>query len=332
MNMITVEHLTVAFPTERGILRAVDDVSLSVEEGELFALSGESGCGKSTLAFAFQNLIPSPGYIERGRIRIRGRDLSQLTPNDLRRLRGAEVAMVFQASMASFNPVLRFRDQIDHMLEAHPEVWRSERDAMKHMERLLEMVQLPAQRVLAAYPHELSGGMKQRFALALSLLLKPPILILDEPTTALDVINQRVVLEILHDLHQELNLTVVFVTHDLGVVAELATRVAVMYAGKLVDLGGVDQVFYDERRHPYVLGLMNAVPSVVGDPRSVRSIPGGVPDLVAYAGGCRFAPRCPIAEEACREEEPALVDGGGGHMVACRVVVPEAIGERRVKA
>lgn len=318
-TLVDIRNATIAFRTPRGVLRAVDNVSLQVREGEVFSLVGESGCGKSTLAFALQNLIPAPGYFESGEIVFSGEDICKFKEERLRRLRGKDIAMVFQASMNSFNPVLRFQRQIDHVLEAHLDVWTDRAEAQSYMKELMKLVRLP-DGVLRAYPHELSGGMKQRMAIAVSLLLKPRLLVLDEPTTALDVLNQRLVLDILRNLHRELNLTVVFVTHDLGVVADIADRVGVMYAGKLVDVGELDQIFYDQRRHPYVSALLGAAPSPFQVGERPRSIPGTVPDLTRPIAGCRFAPRCPVAQAICREVEPVLEGDSSGHEVSCHMM------------
>lgn len=316
-SVIQLSNVSIAFRTRRGILRAVDRVSLDVRRGDIFALVGESGCGKSTLAFSLMNLVPEPGYVEGGSILIEGTDILGLNDRGMRAFRAQRVSMVFQASMNSFNPVLRFHKQIEHILEAHPRSWASHKLAFDYLDEMLMMVHLDPKRVLRSYPHELSGGMKQRMALAISLLLKPSILVLDEPTTALDVLNQRLVLNILRHLHARLGLTVIFVTHDLGVVAEVASRVGVMYAGRLVDVGTLDHVFYDKRRHPYVTALLNAAPSPFDTSVRPRSIPGSVPDLLEPLVGCRFAPRCPLVQEVCRHSEPELIEDAAGHLVSC---------------
>ncbi|MCL6442412.1 MAG: ABC transporter ATP-binding protein [Alicyclobacillus sp.] len=327
---IEARNVTVAFPTPRGIVRAVDNVSVTINEGDVFALVGESGCGKSTLAFAIMNLVPQPGYVESGEIHFNGKNLLRLQAEELRRIRGQDVAMVFQASMNSFNPVLRIRQQIDHILEAHPDVWPSRADGVSYFKQLLQMVRLQPDVVLNAFPHELSGGMKQRMAIAVSLLLKPKLLLLDEPTTALDVLNQRLVLDILRDLHAQLNITVLFVTHDLGVVAEVADKVGVMYAGKMVDIGTVDEVFYDEYRHPYVTALINAAPSPFRLDTKPTAIAGSVPNLIDLPAGCRFASRCPVKQPICLQEEPQLVKNASGHAVSCHVITSMSAVEREV--
>lgn len=317
--LLSIQGLTVAFRTRRGVLRAVDDVSLDVRDGDVIGLVGESGCGKSTLAFSLLGLVPEPGVIERGRIEFSGRELARATEAEWRSIRAEQISMVFQASMNSFNPVIPIEAQVRHVLEAHPHVWKGERAGLGYMQELLRLVGLDPPVVLRAYPHQLSGGMKQRVSIALSLLLKPRLLVLDEPTTALDVLNQRLVLEIIKRLHAELKITVIFVTHDLAIVAEIANRIGVMYAGQLVEIGELDQVFYAPRRHPYVLGLIRAAPSAFSDQRA-QPIPGSVPDLTTLKPGCRFADRCPEAVDTCGREGPAWMDEAPGHWVRCPVV------------
>lgn len=318
--LLHIEALTVGFRTRRGMLRAVEDVSLEIFEGDVVGLVGESGCGKSTLAMAMLGLVPEPGHIESGHIWFGSLDLGHARSSDWRHVRAEKISMVFQASMNSFNPVLPIRTQVDHILEAHPGVWPTVQAGHARMAELLELVHLDPRRVLDAFPHQLSGGMKQRVAIAMSLLLNPGILVLDEPTTALDVINQRLVLDILKDLHRRLKLTVVFVTHDLAIVADLATKIGVMYAGQLVEYGSVEQVFYATRRHPYVLGLIHAAPSAFARERP-QAIPGSVPDLVTLGEGCRFVDRCPMREASCETGSPALVLEAEGHWIRCPIVL-----------
>jgi peptide/nickel transport system ATP-binding protein len=234
--------------------------------------------------------------------------------------------VVFQAAMSSFNPVITIGAQVEHILDAHPDVYPDRQEGRRHFEELLRLVRLRPEQVWRAYESRLSGGMKQRVAIAIALLLNPEVLVLDEPTTALDVLSQRLVIDIIRDLHERLGTTVVFVTHDLAVVAELAERVAVMYAGRLVESGTVEEIFFDERRHPYVQALISAIPSVAADPSGLRSIPGQVPDLSALPPGCRFAPRCALAQPVCREVEPELLVSGTGHAVSCHVM-NEGIGK-----
>jgi peptide/nickel transport system ATP-binding protein len=315
-TLIEVRDLTVGF----GPVRAVENVSLSIGQGKVYSLVGESGCGKSTLAYSLLGLVPPPGRILSGEVRFRGQDLARMSYAELRRMRAQHIAVVFQAAMSAFNPVLTIGAQVEHILEAHPEVYPSRQEGREHFEELLKLVRLRPEQVWPTYESRLSGGMKQRVAIAIALLLKPEVLVLDEPTTALDVLSQRLVIDIIRDLHETLDTTVVFVTHDLAVVAELAQRVAVMYAGRLVESGTVEEIFFDERRHPYVKALISAMPSVTADPESLRSIPGQVPDLNALPPGCRFAPRCALAQPVCSETEPELLVTASGHAVSCHVV------------
>jgi peptide/nickel transport system ATP-binding protein len=317
---VAVDGLTVSF----GDIRAVEAVSLDVADGDIYAVVGESGCGKSTLAYSMLNLIPAPGRITRGEVRIHGRSLAAMGTTELNDLRGPEVGMVFQAAMNSFNPVVTIGRQVDHILEAHPGVFASDQKGRAYFDELLGMVRLPSERIWRSFEHQLSGGMKQRVAIAFAMLLRPTLLVLDEPTTALDVINQRLVLDVLHDLHESLGVTIIFVTHDLAVVAELATRVAVMYAGRLVEAGTVDEIFATGRRHPYVAALVSAIPSVLDQGLRVGPIAGQVPNLADLPPGCRFAPRCRLAQAICHEIDPPLLSDVAGHAVACHVENEEA--------
>jgi len=315
-RLIEVDHLTVSFGKT---LKALDDVSLSIIKGEIFALVGESGCGKSTLAYALLDLVPPPGRVTGGEVRFKGRSYQQMSKRELNRVRAEQVSMVFQGAMNAFNPVITIEAQVDHVLEAHPAVFRDRAEGRAYFEHLLELVRLPPARIRHMFESQLSGGMKQRVAIALALLLKPAVVVMDEPTTALDVLNQRLVIDILYDLHETLGLTIVFVTHDLSVVAELAERVAVLYAGRLVELGTVTEIFSSPRRHPYVVALVDAIPSVLDRGLKVRPVPGQVPNLAKLPPGCRFAPRCQLVEDICRHEEPMIVADEGGHQVACHV-------------
>jgi peptide/nickel transport system ATP-binding protein len=313
--LIEVDNLTVSF----GRLRAVEEVSLSIAEGEVYALVGESGCGKSTLAYSLLNMVPPPGVVSSGEVRYKGRSVTRMSRKQLNEFRAAEVAIVFQAAMNALNPVLTVGRQVEHILSSHPDAFATAGEGREYFERLLELVRLPPRAVWGSYESRLSGGMKQRVAIAIAMLLRPSALVLDEPTTALDVLNQRLVIDILRDLHETLGTTIIFVTHDLGLVAEMAERVAVMYAGRLVEVGTVDEIFYGSRRHPYAKALIEAIPSVVRDEALIKSIPGQVPNLLDLPRGCRFGPRCELARPACAEAEPPLVSDRDGHSVACYV-------------
>lgn len=309
--------LSVEFDLPSGKLRAVDDVSLEVRRGDVYALVGESGCGKSTLASALLNLVPDPGRITAGDVVLQGRSLLKMSSEELRKTRAREAATVFQAAMSSFNPVVTIGRQVGHVLDCHPEVWANRNEGLAYFEHLLELVRLPVNRVKGAFESQLSGGMKQRVAIAFACVLRPSVLILDEPTTALDVINQRLVIDVLQDLRDKLDVTIIFVTHDLSVVAELATTVGVMYAGRMAQIARIDEIFSGVRRHPYVEALLSSVPNVLVAGRNAKTIPGAVPRLDRPPPGCRFAPRCQLAERVCELEDPALIDDGVGNRVAC---------------
>lgn len=315
--VLETRNLSVDFALAKATLRAVDDVSLAVRAGDVYALVGESGCGKSTLAGALVNLVPEPGAIAGGDVLLRGASLRSMTAQELRRVRMAEVAVVFQAAMSGFNPVVTIGAQVEHVLRAHPEAWPDRREGHAYFDHLLDLVRLSPGQVRDRFESQLSGGMKQRVAIAFACVLKPSVLILDEPTTALDVINQRLVIDVLRDLNGRLGVTIVFVTHDLSVVAELATTVGVMYAGRMVQVAPVDAVFYDDRRHPYVRALLASIPSVLEGDRTAASIPGQVPRMDRLPPGCRFEPRCPLAADACRRDDPELLDDGQRNAVAC---------------
>ncbi len=323
---VEVENLSIEFPTARGLIHAVNDAALTVQAGDILAVVGESGCGKSTLAFALLQLIPEPGRIAGGSVRVNGADLNQMDERRLQEFRGEQVSMVFQGAMDSFNPVITFYEAVEHILQSHPRVWARHSEALEYFSELLTAVHLSPRAVLRAYPHQLSGGMKQRMAIAVALLLKPAVLVLDEPTTALDVVNQRLVLDVLKRLHAQRHLTMLFVTHDLGVVAEIATHVAVMYAGRVVQWGDIDSVFYRPEQHPYVTGLLGSAPSIDRSRSEVHPIAGSVEDVFARPMGCPFEPRCPIGRPECRVEVPALLSVDATLRVRCPVVVPSSSG------
>ncbi|MGQ9631652.1 MAG: ABC transporter ATP-binding protein [bacterium] len=319
-SVLSVRNLWVEYRTRRGIVGAVRGVNLDLYAGENLALMGESGCGKTTLGLSLIRLVPSPGRIREGRIIYRKdgqeREILSLSQEALRRFRWKEMAMVFQSALNSFNPVLRIWDQIYDTVRAH-DSHSSKGEVRRRAEDLLRLVQLEPERVMRAYPHELSGGMKQRVLIAISLILGSKIVILDEPTTALDILTQRTIIDLLRKIKKDLGLSMIFISHDLSLGAELADRVATMYAGAIVEMGGVNDIFYHPK-HPYTLGLIKAVPTVTAEFRDVFSIPGSPPDLVNLPEGCKFHPRCEYADRKCMEEEPKLMEVGEGHLSACR--------------
>jgi peptide/nickel transport system ATP-binding protein len=316
--VLSVRDLEVEYRARRGLVKAVNGVSFDLHRGESITLVGESGCGKTTLGLSLVRLLAKQATIREGQILYRrGQttvDVVDLAPEKLRQFRWAECAMVFQGAQNAFNPVLRVWDQIWDTIKAHGAMGKAA--ARQRALELLSMVQLDPQRVIDAYPHELSGGMRQRVLIAMSLLLNPQVLILDEPTTALDVLTQRTVIDVLRRLKEQLGFAMIFITHDLAVAAELADRVATMYAGRIIEIGPVDEIFY-HASHPYSLGLIRAVPTVTGAFMDLVSIEGSPPDLIDPPSGCKFHPRCPYATQRSREEEPALIRIGVNHYVAC---------------
>lgn len=318
--VLSVRDLVVEYGTKPFPVQAVRGVSFDLHAGEAIALIGESGSGKSTLGMAILRLLTKPGYVRSGTVEFHRRDgqmidLLRLRTEELRRFRWQECAMVFQSALNAMNPVLRVWDQMFDTVKAHRSNVRAAEVKARAAE-LLTLVRLDPERVLPAYPHELSGGMRQRVAIAMSLLLDPQLLILDEPTTALDILTQRTIIDVLLDLRQRLGFATIFISHDLAIAAELADRVATMYAGRVIELGAVRDLFY-RPKHPYTVGLLNAVPPITGELIQLKSIPGSPPNLVALPQGCTFHPRCPYMTEECKTVDPELLPVGRGHTAAC---------------
>jgi peptide/nickel transport system ATP-binding protein len=320
--LLELEDLVVEYVVEGRRVRAVDHLSLTLDAGEIVGLAGESGCGKSTTANAILQILRAPAQVTSGRILFRGRNLVGLRERELRRYRWRSVSMVFQSAMSALNPVLRIGDQFVDMMQAHERIRR--RDALGRAGSLLELVGIERARV-RSYPHELSGGMRQRVIIAMALALGPELVIMDEPTTALDVVVQREILQEIQDLQAELGFAVLFITHDLSLLLEVAQRIAIMYAGEIVELAGAAQLF-ERPRHPYTIGLLSSFPPVTGPARRVTGIPGTPPDLANPPSGCRFHPRCPrcpaedeTAYERQRGERPLLKPVDAGHLVACHL-------------
>ena len=314
--LLEVRGLVTAFRTRAGVLRAVDGVSFSIAAGETLALVGESGCGKSVTAFSLMRLVADPpGRIAAGEVLFEGRDLLKLPDAQLRAVRGDRMAMIFQEPMTSLNPVMTVGDQIVEAIRQHRPV--SRREALARAVALLEEVRIPdAGRRAADYPHRLSGGMRQRVMIAMALACEPRLLIADEPTTALDVTIQAQVLDLIDALKARSGLAVLLITHDLGVVAQHAQRVAVMYAGRIVEEAQTDALFAAPA-HPYTEGLLASIPRPGTRAERLREIPGMVPSLAEMPAGCAFAPRCERAQARCRTERPALEPRAGGGRVAC---------------
>ena len=316
MALLDVRGLRTTFHTDEGELAAVDGVSFSVEAGRTLAIVGESGCGKSVTALSIMGLVPQPpGRIAAGSICFEGRELLGLPVQAMQDLRGNGMAMIFQEPMSSLNPAFTVGDQIIEGLLRHRPITRIE--AAQQVLAMLEKVRIPApaQR-LHEYPHKLSGGMRQRVMIAMALANAPRLLIADEPTTALDVTIQAQILELMHQLQSETGTAVVLITHDLGVVAEVADEVVVMYAGRVVEQAPVQQLF-EQPQHPYTVGLLGSIPRLHGEPRRLASIEGQVPSPLRWPVGCRFAQRCPFADAQCHSHSPSLQDVGGGHLSAC---------------
>jgi peptide/nickel transport system ATP-binding protein len=316
--VLEVSGLTTVFHTRTGTVRAVQDVSFSVEPGETLAIVGESGCGKSMTALSMMRLIPTPpGEIVAGSVKVAGTDLLKLDDKAMRRARGREIAMIFQEPMTALNPLMTVGRQIAEMVTLHENA--SRHAAMERAIGMLDQVRIPEPRRRAAeYPHQLSGGMRQRAMIAMALACKPKVLIADEPTTALDVTIQAQVLDLIGDLRRELGTAVVLITHDLGVVAETADRTIVMYAGRKVEEGTTRDLFRSPK-HPYLQGLMESIPRFGDTGERLREIHGIVPPLFALPPGCAFAPRCTSAVARCKVDVPPFETKQPGHAAACWV-------------
>ena len=314
--LLEVRDLCTHFFTDDGVVRAVDGVSYRLSAGETLAVVGESGSGKSVTSLSILRLVPSPpGRIVGGSIRFRGRDLLSLPESEMRAIRGREISMIFQEPMTSLNPVHTCGDQIAEVVRLHEKLGKAE--ARARAIAMLRLVGIPSPETrVDEYPHQMSGGMRQRIMIAMALVCRPAVLIADEPTTALDVTIQAQILDLLQRLRSEFGMAVLLITHDLGVVAETADRVAVMYAGQVVEQGDVRTVFR-ATRHPYTAGLLASLPRLGGQAGRLRVIPGTVPDPAAFPSGCRFHPRCPIALERCRREVPELRAFTSDHEVRC---------------
>jgi len=313
-TLLEVEGLNVAYLTLSGPVYAVRDASLRVEEGEWVSIVGESGCGKSTLVYAINRLIPPPGRIVSGSILYRGRDLVRLSEEEMRRVRGPEIGMIFQDPMTSLDPLRTIGDQIAEPLLEHG-MASSKKEALERAAEALVEVGIPGDRV-HYYPHQLSGGQRQRALIAAAVALRPKLLIADEPTTALDVVVQDKIMDLLARLKEKYGMSIIFITHDIALAAERSTRIIVMYAGRIVEDGPVDEVI-DDPKHPYTRGLIEATPDLWGEKR-LRSIPGHPPDLRRPPPGCPFHPRCSEAMPVCRERVPAMVRLGR-RRVACHL-------------
>ena len=317
-NVVEFRRVSIDYPLKKFTLRAVNDVSLELKRGKITALVGESGSGKTTLASSLIDCISEPGRVAAGEISFFGRDggeirVDKLNEKQLRRFRWEKTSMVFQAAQSALNPVMTVRQQFFETLTEHG-FGKNKEEMEAYCRKFLDYVKLDPERVLDSFPHELSGGMKQRVMIAFSLLLDPEVIVLDEPTTALDVITQSCIFQLLKQINRELGVTMLLMTHDISVVAKFADYVGVMYGGRLMEYGTVRDIFH-KRRHPYAEGLINATPSLVGDMDKLSPIDGQPPDLLNLPSGCVFAPRCPYAKDICLTAEPpvtVLEDGSTG--------------------
>jgi len=315
-DLLSIEGLRTVFRTGSGEVAAVDGVSLGVAKGRTLGIVGESGCGKSVLSLSIMRLVPNPGRVAAGRVMFEGRDLLSLPMADMRQIRGARIAMIFQEPMTSLNPVFTVGDQITEAMRAHDRSSSSAALKAKAIEAL-GRVRIPAPaRRFDEYPHQMSGGMRQRVMIAMALACDPELLIADEPTTALDVTVQAQILDLLRELQAQTGMAIILITHDLGIVAEMANEVAVMYAGKVVERASGSAIF-DDPQHPYTLGLLGSIPKLEETRERLLAIEGAVPAPFALPTGCRFNPRCVFALPRCTEIDPELQEVSASHFAAC---------------
>jgi len=313
-NVLEVKDLTMHYRTRKGPVFAVDDVSFSLGRGESLGLVGESGCGKTSVAISLLKLLPENAQIHNGEINLNGVNLVPLSETEVRKHRWREISMVFQAAMNSLNPVYSVEEQIQEAMRQHlPHM--SDREMDEKIDDLFHLVGLDPS-FKDQYPHQYSGGMRQRAVIAMALSCDPDLIIADEPTTALDVIVQDSLLKKIRDIQNQLNMAMIYISHDVAVIAEVSERVGVMYAGKLVELSTTEAIFH-RPIHPYTMGLMSSFPSIVGEKTELVTLPGEPPDLLDPPPACRFHPRCPFATEICWTEEPVFEDHGDGHFAAC---------------
>jgi oligopeptide/dipeptide ABC transporter ATP-binding protein len=311
--LLQIKDLEVRYATRAGMVKAVDKVDLEVQRGETLGLVGESGCGKSTLGFSILRLIREPGEIVGGQILFNGEDLLQKTEQEMIDIRGKNIAMIFQDPMTCLNPLQRIDDHFIETVNIHERA--SAKEARQRAADLVDKLGIIADR-LTDYPHQLSGGMRQRIMIGLALILNSDLIIADEPTTSLDVIVEAQILELMKGLKRDFNLTMILITHNMGIVAELADRIAVMYAGKLVEVAEAVPL-YDTPLHPYTQGLLKSIPNISLEEQKLETMPGSPPDLIEPPTGCRFHPRCPYAMEKCSSVEPPMKEIENGHRAAC---------------
>jgi peptide/nickel transport system ATP-binding protein len=313
--LISIDDLRVEYLSPRGPVKAVDGVSFQIRPGEVLGLAGESGSGKSTIAQAILRILQPPAVITGGHVLFGGRDILEMTDLELQDFRWREVSMVFQSAMNSLNPVMTVGDQVVDAIRAHDRMGKSE--ARRRAAELLKVVGIEEQRI-DSYPHELSGGMRQRAVIAIALTLNPPLMIMDEPTTALDVVVQKEIMYQINELKQRLGFSILFITHDISLLVEISDRIAIMYAGQIVEMAPARELF-ERPLHPYTQGLMQSFPSLTGERKRLLGIPGSPPDLISPPSGCRFHPRCPKRFEMCDQVVPKLAEVEPGHLVSCHL-------------
>ncbi len=313
-TILDVQHLSIAYPISIGVVRAVDDVSFTLDDGEALGLVGESGCGKSTLGLSILKLQRPPGRVTAGKIMYRGTDILSMSERSLLGMRGRSISMIFQNPLTSLNPLFTVEKHFMETIHFHDSSMTKEK-SLAAVQTILAVLGIEKKR-LKEYPHQLSGGMRQRIMIGLALIMNPDILIADEPTTSLDVIVEAGFTELLLELRRLYKLSIVLITHNLGLVAEIADRIAVMYAGRIMEIASAQEIF-DHPLHPYTQGLINCVPNIRVEQKELVTMPGSPPDLVAPPTGCRFAPRCPKVMPICREKAPPLQEHAPAHIAAC---------------
>ena len=316
MSVLEVKDLTVNYETKRGPVRAAEGISFSVKKGQSLGLAGESGCGKTTVALSLMRLLPKAGRILKGQINLDGRNLLNLTDREMRQVRWRDMSIVFQGAMNALDPVYKIGDQIIEAIRTHDKEVSKE-EYRERAAKLLELVGIDPERV-DGYPHEFSGGMRQRALIAMALACNPKLVIADEPGTALDVIVQAQVLRLMRDLKEKLDLSMILISHDLSIIAETCERVVIMYAGNIAEYGSTPSVFH-EPLHPYTQGLLQAFPDIRGERKRLSSVPGQPPDLLNPPVGCRFNPRCPYVMDVCKKVQPPLIELRPDHYVACHL-------------
>lgn len=317
-TLLNVENLKVIYEVDRGDVKAINDVSFSIKRGEIFGLVGESGCGKSTTAFAISRLLRQPAKIVGGTITFDGIDLTAMSDREFDKIRWSKISIVLQSAMNNLNPVIKIQDQLIDVIITHKKV--SVKEAIKRAEYLLELVDIPIDR-LTSYPHQLSGGMRQRIVIAMALALDPGLIIMDEPTTALDVVVQKGILKKIIELQGEFNFSILFITHDLPMLLEICDRIGVMYAGKLVEIAE-QKALLKQAKHPYTKGLLDSFPSLKGEMKRLKGIAGHTPDLISPPQGCNFHPRCPYAMDICKKKEPIDLQDNNS-LVSCHLYSKE---------